>query len=201
MRPVVVQASQAPLAHRRPSREAENRQTQNEQREHRHLHLERLDFFAEIFRRAPDHQARDKNRKHDEHEHSIKSRADTADDDFAELDVEQRHKTTKRREGIMHRVDRAARRVGGHGGEQGGIENAEADFLAFHVAIGGGDAELLVNRVAFGFRPPAQQCAAEKKNHHGRPDRPAVSLIFRHASEVIRQPAADGEDGQHLQKV
>jgi len=47
----------------------------------------------------------------------------------------------------------------------------------------------------------AHQRSAEKQNHHRRPDGPAVRLVFGHAAEVIRQPAANGEDGQHLQEI
>ncbi len=67
-----------------------------------HLHLEGLDFFAEIFRCAPDHESSDEHGQHDEHEHSVESRADPTNDDFAELNVEQRHKSAERREGIVH---------------------------------------------------------------------------------------------------
>ena len=36
---------------------------------------------------------------------------------------------------------------------------------------------------------------------HRRPHRPAVPLVFHHAAEVIGQPAADGEDREHLDEV
>ena len=37
---------------------------------------------------------------------------------------------------VMHGVDGAAGRIGGDGGEQRGIGDAEAHLLAFHVAAG-----------------------------------------------------------------
>ena len=55
----------------------------NEQCQHRHLHVVGLDFFAEIFRRASDHQAGDENREHDKHEHPVEAGADSANNDFA----------------------------------------------------------------------------------------------------------------------
>ena len=67
-----------------------------EQRQHRHLHVVGLDFLAEIFRRAADHQSGDEHGEHDEDEHSVKTRADAAEDDFAELNVEQRHEAAER---------------------------------------------------------------------------------------------------------
>ena len=94
--------------------------------------------------------------EHDEHEHPVESRADAAENDFAKLNVEQRHEAAQRREGIVHGVDRAARGVRRDRGEQRGVEDAEADFFAFHVAIGGGEAELLMDRIAIGLGPPAE---------------------------------------------
>ena len=128
----------------------------NEQRQHRHLHVVGLDFLAEIFRRAADHQTRDEDGEHDEDEHSVESGADAAENDFAKLDVKQRHETAERGERIVHRIDRAAGRVGCDRGEKRGIENAEADFLALHVAVSRSHAELLMNRIARGSRPTSR---------------------------------------------
>ena len=83
VRAAVVQGDEAPFAHDRPRGERENIDGQNEQRQHRHLHVVGLDFFAEIFRRASDHQAGDEDGEHDKDEHPVKSGADTAEDDFA----------------------------------------------------------------------------------------------------------------------
>jgi hypothetical protein len=79
----------------------------------------------------------------------------------------------------VHRIDRAAGGVGGDGGEQGGIEDAKAHFLAFHVAVRAGDAELLVNRIA--RASPTRQNAREKQNHHrAQTDQPcAWFLVMR----------------------
>ena len=43
--------------------EAEKGQRQDEDGQHRHLDLPRLELFAHIFRRAPDHQAGDEDRR------------------------------------------------------------------------------------------------------------------------------------------
>ena len=96
----------------------------------------RLDLLAEIFRRAADHQPGDEDRDDDEQQHAVEAGADAAEDDLAELHVEQRHHAAERREAVMHGVDRAARGSRGDGGEQRRVGDAEADFLAFHVAAG-----------------------------------------------------------------
>ena len=98
-------------------------------------------------------------------------------------------------------VDRAAGGVRGHRGKEGGIKDAEAHFLAFHVAGG------LVNpqggqpRVAVGFRPPADQHPHQEEQKHGGPHRPAVLLVPDHAAQVIGQPGGNQEDGEHLEEV
>ena len=87
------------------------------------------------------------------------------------------------------------------GGEKCGVENPEADFLALHVAVRSGDAEMMMDGIAGRFRPPAKHHAAEKQRQHRRPHRPAVVLVLDHAAEVVSQPAADGEDRQHLDEI
>ena len=77
---------------------AQIHQRQHQNGEHCHLDLARLDLLADIFRRAADHQARDEDRQHDEQQHAVKPGADAADDDFAELHVDQRDHAAKRGE-------------------------------------------------------------------------------------------------------
>ena len=72
----------------------------------------------------------------DEDQHAVEAGADAAEDDLAELDVDQRHQAAERREAVVHGVDRAARACGGDGGEERRVGDAEADLLAFHVAAG-----------------------------------------------------------------
>ena len=73
---------------------------------------------------------------HDEEQHAVEAGADAADDDFAELDVDQRDHAAERGEAVMHGVDGAAGGGRGDDREQRGGDDAEADFLAFHVAAG-----------------------------------------------------------------
>ena len=58
--------------------EAEDRERQDQHRQHRELHLARLDLLAEIFRRAADHQAGDEDGEDREDEHAVEARADAA---------------------------------------------------------------------------------------------------------------------------
>src|SRR5450755_1726653 len=69
---------------------AEIHQRQHQDGQHGHLDFLGLDFFADIFRRAPDHEAGDENRDDDEQQHAVKAGTDTADNDLAELNVDQR---------------------------------------------------------------------------------------------------------------
>src|SRR5882724_4999472 len=98
-------------SHRGP---AQIHQRQHQNGEHRHLDFARLDLLADIFRGAADHQARDEDREHDEQQHAVEAGADAADDDFAELHVNQRDHAAKCCEAVMHGIDRAAGRRRGN---------------------------------------------------------------------------------------
>ena len=106
--------------HRGDGRPAQIHERQDEDGEHGHLHFLGLDFLADIFRGAADHQSGDEHRDDHEQQHAVHAGADTADDDLAELDVDQRDHAAKRGEGIMHGVDGAAGGRGGDHREQGG---------------------------------------------------------------------------------
>ena len=101
----------------------------------------------------------------------------------------------------MHRIDGAAGSVGRNRCKQSGIEDAEADLFAFHVAVGQREAKLVMDRVAPCFSPPTEQHAAQEQSHHRSPDRPAMRLVPDHAAQVVRQPAPDGEDREHLNQI
>src|SRR5581483_2284207 len=103
-----------------------------------------LDLLAQIFGSSADHQSRDKHGEHDIDEHSVEAGADAAEDDFAEHDVDERNHAAEGHEGIVHGVDSAATGVGGDGGKQGGVGDAETRLLAFHVAAGLQSAGVLI---------------------------------------------------------
>src|SRR6202167_2139196 len=97
---------------------AQIHQRQHQDGEHRHLDFARLDLLADIFRGAADHQAGDEDRQHDEQQHAVETGADAADDDFAELHVDQRNHAAERGKGVMHGVDGATGRRRGDDREQ-----------------------------------------------------------------------------------
>src|SRR6201991_3116646 len=97
---------------------AEIHQRQHQDGEHRHLDLARFDLLADIFRRAADHQPGDKDRDDDKDQHALEAGADAADDDLAELHVDQRNHAAERGERVMHGVDRAAGGRRGHDREE-----------------------------------------------------------------------------------
>ncbi len=107
----------------------------HEHDQHRHLHVVGFDLLAQIFRRAAHHEPGNEDRQHD-----VRSSmpympgADAAEDHLAQHDVDQRNHSAERREGIVPSVDRAATRIGRHGGQERGVGDAEANFLAFHVS-------------------------------------------------------------------
>ena len=114
----------------------------------------------------------------------------------------------ERREAVVHGVDGAARRVGGDGREQRRIGDAEADFLAFHVAAG------LQRRSAPGrcasaakaglpgcLGPVGDDDAGQEQDAHDREDRPALALVADHAAEHVGERRADREDQHDLDEI
>ena len=114
--------------------EAQDGQRQDQDGEHRHLDLLGLDLLAEILRRAADHQPGDEHGDDDEQQHAVEAGADAAEDDLAELHVDDRDHAAERREAVVHGVDRAAGGGRGDDREERRVGDAEADLLALHVA-------------------------------------------------------------------
>ncbi len=105
----------------------------------------------------------------------------------------------------MHRVDRAARGVGGYGGPERRIGDAEAHLLALHVAARLRSSGRLISagqqRVAARLSPVCGDHPGQEENRHRRPDGPAVLRRPGHAPERVGQAGRDGEDRDHLQQV
>src|SRR5262249_16204430 len=93
-----------------------------------------FDLLAEIFRRSAHHEPGDEDSEYHKDENTIKTSSDSAEDHFTQHDVDKRHHSAERRERIVHTIHRTAAGVRCHGGEQGRVRDAEADFLALHVA-------------------------------------------------------------------
>ena len=77
-------------------RPAQIHQRQDQDGEHGHLDLPGLDLLADVLRRAPDHQAGDEHGDDDEDQHAVEAGADAADDDLAELHVDERDHAAER---------------------------------------------------------------------------------------------------------
>ena len=186
VRAVVGEADEAEVRHEDgDGGEAEDDEREDEHVEHRHLDVVGFDLLAEVLGRAADHEAGDEDGEDDEDEHAVEAGADAAEDDLAELDVDQRDQAAEGREGVVHGVDRAAAGVGGDGGEERGVGDAEADLLAFHVAAGLVRRRVLVDgvqqRVGLRFGPVADEDAGEEEDGHGGEDGPAVFGRAGHA--------------------
>ena len=200
-------AGEARLDHHGNRGEDEDRQRHAQNREHRHLDLFGLQFLAEVFGRAPDHQPGDKQRDDREQQNPIKARTHAADDDLAEQHVDQRHHAAQWHVAVVHRIDRAARCIGRDGRPEDRIGDPEADLLTFHIAAhlrrgrGGIDAERGDLRIAGGFRPVGGRHPSKKQQTHGGEDRPTLPLVADHPPEHIGQPDADREDRHHLDQV
>ena len=120
MRSTVIQAVEGRLQQHGRAGEAKHDQRIDEHRQHRELHLAHLDFLAEVFGRAADHQSGDEYRDDRDNEKAIKPGADAARPDAAGQNVEHRHEAAERRQRIVHRDDRAGPRPGRADGKQGG---------------------------------------------------------------------------------
>ncbi len=84
MRPGVRGAGQPVGGDRRERAEEEDARRRRKDGEQHHLHLERLDLLAEVFGRAPDHQAGDEDGQDHEDQDPVEARADAAGRRLAE---------------------------------------------------------------------------------------------------------------------
>ncbi len=199
MRPGIVHCANRGRHQHRDRRPAEIHQRQDKNGEHRHLDFFGFDLLADIFRRAADHQPGDEDRNDDEQQHAVHAGADAADDDFAELDVDQRNHAAERGEAVVHGVDRAARRRGGDNGEQRRGDDAETHLLAFHIAAG--QPERVERVIAMRLGGVAGDDAGDEQDaHHGK-DGPALLLIADHAAEHIGERRAERKDRNDLHVV
>ena len=197
----IIESGLPPVRDAGPRGAAEYSRGQGDQHDHDELDVVGVDLLAEVFRRAAHHQSGDEDGEDNKDEHAVEPGAYAAKDDLTGLDVEQRDEAADGRERVMHGVNGAARGVGGDGGEQRGVEDAEANLFALHVAVGRGDTKRVVDGVAVGLGHPADHDAGEEHRGHRAPYGPAVALVFDHAAEVVGERARDREDREHLEKV
>ena len=160
----VVQSREAGLRDDAESRPDQDREGQDQHGEHRELHFVSLDLLAEVLGRAPDHEPGDEHGEDDEKKHPVEPRAHAPEDDLAELDVQERNEAAERREGVVHRVDRAAGGIRRDRREKGGVDGPEPDLFAFHVSHRGRDAEPVMDRVPAHLEVARGQSAPTRKS-------------------------------------
>ncbi len=134
VRPRIRDGRSAKAVQNRNRRKHQNHQRKDQHHQHCHLHVVGFDLLPQIFRRAPHHQSRNKYRKDDEDQHSIHPRTNSAEDHLTQHEIYQRNHSAQWRERVVHGVDRAATRVGGHGREQCRVRHAESHLFPFEVA-------------------------------------------------------------------
>jgi hypothetical protein len=98
----------------------------------------------------------------------------------------------------VHRVDGTAGSIGRDRRKQRGVGDAEANFLAFHVADGRIDAQCSKRGIALRLGPVRHCHTGKEEEAHNREDCPALTLIADHSAEDIGQRRADREDQDQL---
>ena len=112
MRTAIVQPGKACRQNGRQCRETQDRERQDQDGKHGHLHFPGFDLFAQIFRCTADHQARHKDGDDGEEQHAIETRTDAAKDDFTQLNIDHGDHASQRQQAVVHIVDGTARRIG-----------------------------------------------------------------------------------------
>jgi hypothetical protein len=113
----------------------------------------------------------------------------------------------QRGERVDHGVHRAAGRGGGHGVEQGRGSDAEARFLAFHIAAGLQRAVRLIDAerghggVALLFGCGQAGDGHGEDQHHGRQQGPALTGVAHGQAKGVDQCGGNQQHRDHLQEV
>src|SRR5260221_3334053 len=89
----------------------------------------------------------------------------------------------------MHTVASATARVGGHSGKERRVGDAEAHFLALHIAARLRQRRTLLDSlqqwIALGFRPVRRSHTDKEERGHGGKDSPSVALPAGHWTKRI----------------
>ena len=117
----------------RPTSRRENDERMDQQDKRNQDDLGLFDLLAEELGCSADHQTSDENRDDSIGKRRQKANALAAKDALQHHPDEQRQ-GAERREAIMHRVHASRGECGRDGCKQSALSDAEADFLAFHVA-------------------------------------------------------------------
>src|SRR5215469_4307650 len=136
VRPGIADARDAESFHHRDPRQRKNDEREYQRHQHCHLDVVGLDLLAQILRCTAHHQSGNEDCQHDVDQDAVHARSHSAENDFAEHDVDERNHAAQWRERVMPAIDRATTRVSGDGRKQGGTSDAEACLLPFHVPAG-----------------------------------------------------------------
>ena len=180
--------------------QAKIHQRQDQDGEHGHLDLLRLDLLADIFGRAADHQTGDEHGEDDEEQHAVDAGADAANDDLAELDIDERYHPAERREAesCMELTAPQEAAVVDHREQARDWQcrsGPPCPPCCRRIEPKRGEV-----RVARPFRPIANDHKGEEDDPSRR-DRPALALVLDHAAEDVRQRGADQQDLEDLEEI
>ena len=172
----------------------------------RHLHLERLDLLAEVFRRAADHQPGDEHR--DIANTSMPYRPEptppkiTSPSWISHIGTRPPSGVNESCIALTEPLDAAVVATVHRCAE---LRDAEARFLAFHVAAGlqRGRRLIDVQRRVAADCPPAPPRSHDQQRRrttigHRREHRPALARVADHAAEREAQRRRDEQDREHL---
>ncbi|CCK17798.1 Trichohyalin [Cronobacter universalis NCTC 9529] len=188
------------VGHHRQRRAEQHQRRGDQNRQRGHFHFTHVDFLAEVFRRAANHQARDKHAQQHEQQHPVQSGADAAEDHFANLHQPHRDHAAERGKGVMHGVYRAAGSRRGDDRKQAARENAKAALFAFHIG-GAVGAEREEVRVAGGFGPHHQRHADHENHRHGPENGAALARVAHRIAKGEAERRRDQKDSQHLYEI
>ncbi len=200
MDPGVEDAAASGLGHQCQGGTEQDQRRGDEDRQRGELHLPHVDFLAQIFRGAANHQPGDKHRQQHEQEHPVQARSNAAKHHFTNLHQPQRDHPAQRGEGVVHGIDRPAGGGGGDHGVQAASENAKAALFALHIAVAVGTQQHEV-AVALPLRPHHQRGADRKDDRHGPEDRVPLAAIADRLAKSKAQRGGDQKDRQHLHGV
>ena len=153
------------------------------------LHFPAFDLFAQVFRRAPDHQAADEHCQNGVQDHIHQTDA-LAAEYYVQHHVQQRDHAAQRRQGVVHIVHRTGGKRGRDGGEHRRLRNAEADLLALHTAHGLVQADIRQRRVALALGPEAYAQADDEQDAHGGKNAASLAAVDGRGKAAARTQAA-----------
>ncbi len=156
-----------------------------------------LNFLAQELGCPPDHQAGQEDAQDGEDDEVDEAHA-LAAEDHVQQHLRDGRDARARRQAVVHGIDRA----GGEGcrrrHEERRLALTETHFVAFHVALGGADAQAGHDRVSgllgeVGYRQEDE----EEDTHHGE-EGPGLLLLVQHDAQHVDERRRDGRHQDDL---